>query len=312
MEGNDPWDATAVTPAGGGCYTATIGPEWMLAMVPQGGLLAAIAARALAAELHVDSTADERSDKRTQGDDHQTGADRTPVQPLRSIHGVFVSPVPAGPVVIDVTVLRRGRSVSQAQATVRAPHAKAGFTALAVFGAPRAGFTFTELAYPEVPDPEGQPSFRDPFPPEAGDIERMSFPFWEDVLEGRPALGTPFWDPSPREKAESATWFRFEQPPIGSDGRLDPYTSLVVADVMPGAVFEKVSPTEDRWFAPSTDLTVHLFGAATPGWLLGHYCAHLAGDGYASVDAAIWDPRGADGPELVAYATQQMFFTRYT
>ncbi len=303
MKGNDPWDATVVTPVGRGCYTATIGPEWVLAMVPQGGLLAAIAARALAVELHVDGADTARP---------VDGTTPTPAQPLRSIHGVFVSPVPAGPVVIDVTVLRRGRSVSQAQATVRAPDAKAGFTALAVFGAPRAGFTFTELAYPDVPDPEGQPSFRDPFPPEAGDIERMSFPFWEDVLEGRPALGTPFWDPSLREKAESATWFRFEQPPIGSDGRLDPYTSLVVADVMPGAVFEKVSPTEDRWFAPSTDLIVHLFGAATPGWLLGHYRAHLAGDGYASVDAAVWDPRGADGPELVAYATQQMFFTSST
>lgn len=307
MEGSDPWDATVVTPVGDGCYTAVIGPEWVLALVPQGGLLAAIAARALAAELHVD-----QADGGERSGNQATGTDPTPVQPLRSIHGVFVSPVPAGTVVIDVTVLRRGRSVSQAQATVRAPDAAAGFTALAVFGAPRPGFTFTERAYPDVPDPEGQPSFRDPFPPEAGDIERVSFPFWDDVLEGRPALGTPFWDPSPREKAESATWFRFEQPPIGPDGRLDPYTAMVVADVMPGAVFEKVSPTEQRWFAPSTDLTVHLFSAATPGWLLGHYRAHLAADGYASADAAVWDPRGPDGPELVACATQQMLFTSYT
>ncbi len=290
----DPWEATSVTAVGEGRYTATIGPEWVLAMVPQGGVLAAVAARALAAELHAD----------------EAGAG--PVQPLRSLHGVFVSPVPAGPVVIDVQVLRRGRSVSQAQATVRAPDAAAGFTALAVFGATRPGFTFTELTYPDVPEAEDQPSFRDPLPPEAGDVERTTFPFWELVLEGRPALGTPFWDPNPRTRAESATWFRWEQPPLGPDGRLDPYTAFVVADVMPGAVFERIGPTEGRWFAPSTDLTLHLFGAATPGWVLAHYRAHLADDGYASVDAAVWDPRGPDGPELVAYATQQMFFTAFT
>ncbi|HEX2576473.1 MAG TPA: acyl-CoA thioesterase domain-containing protein, partial [Aquihabitans sp.] len=218
MDGTDPWDATSVRAEGGGRYTATIGQEWVLALVPQGGILAAVAAKALAAELHVDEGV---------------------VQPLRSFHGVFVSPVQAGPVVVDVQVLRRGRSVSQAQATVRSPDAAAGFTALAVFGSPRPGFTFTELAYPEVPDPEGQPSFRDPLPPESGVVDRPNFPFWDDVLEGRPALGTPFWEDTPRERAESATWFRWERPPLGPDGRLDPYSAFVVADVMPGAVFEK-------------------------------------------------------------------------
>lgn len=292
MVDGGPWAATSVTAAGDGRYTATIGPEWVLVVAPQGGVLAAVAARAMAAELG------ELADA---GD---------PVQNLRSLHGVFASPVPAGPVVVDVQVLRRGRSVSQVQATLRAVDAKAGFTALAVFGGSREGFAFTELTYPEVPDPEGLRSFRDPLPPEAGDIEMEPVPFWQEVLEGRPALGTPFWDPSPRERAESAQWFRFDRAPIGPDGRLDPYSAFVIADVMPNAVFEKVNPTESRWFAPSTDLTVHLFGAGTPGWILAHYKAHFAGDGYASVDAALWDPRGTDGPELLAYATQQMLFTR--
>lgn len=285
----DPWQATTVTRLGDGRYAATIGPEWVLALAPQGGVVAAIAARAMAAELHVD--------------------EGTP-QSLRTFNGVFVSPVPAGEVLIDVRVLRRGRSASQAQATVHGPDGTTGFTALAVFGTSRPGFAFTELRFPEVPSAEGQPSYRDPLPPEAGEVDRMVFPFWEEVLEGRPALGTPFWDPTPRDKAEQASWYRFEHPPMGDDGRLDPLCTFVVADVMPGAVFEKVSPTEDRWFAPSTDLTLHLFGAPTPGWLLSHFRAHRAGDGYASVDAAVWDPRGAEGPELVAYATQQMLFTR--
>ena len=46
--------------------------------------------------------------------------------------------------------------------------------------------------------------------------------------------------------------------------------------------------------------------AGGPGWLLAHNKARWAGDGYASVDMALWDPTDRS---LVAYATQMMFFT---
>ena len=290
MTSGIPWDATTVTNHGGGRYTATIGPEWVLAMAPQGGVVAAIAARAMAAELQAADGAG---------------------QALRSTHGVFVSPVPAGPVVVDVEVLRRGRSISQARATVRGADAASGYTALAVFGAAREGFAFTEPAYPDVADAEDLRSFRDPLPPEAGVMDRGPMPFWEQVIEGRPALGHDFWDPPPRTSARAAIWSRFDHEPIGPDGRLDPYALFVVADIMPNAVFERIGPTDRLWFAPSADLTVHLLGGASPGWILGEYRAHRAGDGYASGEANLWDPRGTDGPELVAYATQQMFFTPF-
>jgi len=52
-----------------------------------------------------------------------------------------------------------------------------------------------------------------------------------------------------------------------------------------------------------------MFRAASPGWLLAHNTAHEASDGYASVQMALWDPRGTEGPRLVAYATQLAFFT---
>ena len=77
------WESTDVETLGDGAYRARIGPEWVLAMVPQGGLLAAIGARAMAAELETEL-------------------------PLRAIHGVFASPVPHGPVEAGVRVLRRG------------------------------------------------------------------------------------------------------------------------------------------------------------------------------------------------------------
>jgi len=101
-------------------------------MAPQGGVVAAIAARAMEAEL-------------------ATG------QSLRSFHGIFASPVPVGPVEVEVDVIRSGRSISQVQATVRAVGADAGFTALAAFGNERPGFSYTELAMPGVPQPDECP-----------------------------------------------------------------------------------------------------------------------------------------------------------
>lgn len=280
------WDSTRVEPAGDRRYAATIGPEWQLAMVPQGGVLAAIAARAMEAELG-------------------TG------QSLRSFHGVFVSPVPVGAVDIDVEVLRRGRSMSQVQATLRAPGAEAGFTALAAFGHSRSGFAYTDLTMPDVPPPEACVSFRDPLPPELAEYDHPPLRFWVDVLEGKPALGHPPWDPSPRGAAEAAGWYRFEQPPLDDRGEFDPLALLVAADMMPSAVFEPVNHAEQGWFAPSVDLTVHLTGACPRhAWILNHNRAHYAGDGYASAQSALWDPDGDAGPTLLAWATQIMFFTR--
>ncbi len=282
----NPWDSTVVTRAGDGRYSATIAPAWNLAMAPQGGVVAAIAARAMEAELG-------------------TG------QSLRSFHGVFASPVPVGAVEIDAHVIRAGRSMSQVQATVRGEGAQAGFTALAAFGHERAGFGYTELEMPDVAPPEECVSFRDPPPPESGMPDEPMFAFWGEVIEGRPALGHAPWDLSPRGAAEVATWIRFEHFPGDEHGQFDPLALLVAADMMPSAVFEKVGADEDGWFAPSVDLTVHLVDVPTGTWILNHNRAHYAGDGYASAEAALWDPHGRNGPTLLAWATQIMLFTRF-
>ncbi|MGI8755542.1 MAG: hypothetical protein ACR2MB_06705 [Acidimicrobiales bacterium] len=55
-------------------------------------------------------------------------------------------------------------------------------------------------------------------------------------------------------------------------------------------------PSVGRWFAPSTDLTIHLFDTAIPGWIVAHYKAHHAGDGYASVEATGLGPPGGGRP----------------
>jgi acyl-CoA thioesterase len=275
-------DDLDVTPSAArpGRFSAVLADRWMLFLVPQGGAVAALAVRAMAATL----------------DD--------PRQSLRSLSAVFAGRVAAGPVEIDVSLVRRGRSMSQLTATVRNPGADAGLVAIAVFGSPRRGFEFTDLAFPEVPGPDGLRSYRDPVP-EGVDFEFRFplMPFWAQVIEVRPAIGTPPWEPQVPGAAEMAYWYRFDTPPVLDDGTLDPVGAIILCDTMPGAVAQRLGAEE--WFGPSADLTVHLLGPARPGWLLAHNRARHAGDGYASVDMALWDPTDRT---LVAYATQVMFF----
>jgi acyl-CoA thioesterase len=268
---------------GDGRYTTSISPCWELAVVPQGGLVAALAVRGMERELDVAP------------------------QTLRTLTAMFAGQVAGGPVEIDVQVLRRGRSMSQLSATVRNQGAEAGLTAIAAFGAPRRGFDFTELVMPDVAGPENVRGFRDPLPDGIDfEFDGPPLPFWEEIVEARPIIGRPPWEDFVEGPAESAIWYRLDDPPRLPDGRLDPLGVVVVCDTMPSSVGQKLGPDSGRWFAPSVDYTLHLFQPARSEWLLAHHKARYAGDGYASVEAALWDPVG---PTLVAYATQLMLFS---
>ena len=277
------WDDLDLIEVDEGRFTTTISDAWMLAVAPQGGIVAAIAVRAMQQVL-----------------DHSE-------QTLRTLSAMFVGVVQCGPVEVDVQVLRRGRSMSQLTATVRNPGAAAGLTAIAAFGAPRRGFEFTDLAMPDVPGPEGIRSFRDGLPEGVEfEFDRPPMPFWQEVIEGRPVIGRPPWEPhDPDAAAEVASWVRIDHPPMGSDGNLDLAAAIVVCDTMPGSVGQKLGPDSGQWFAPSVDYTLHVFRPIPKGWLLQHGRARHAGDGYASVDMALWDEAG----QLLAYATQVMLFT---
>jgi acyl-CoA thioesterase len=263
-----------------GAYRADIGEEWNCPIVPHGGLVTATTLRAMIAELG------------------------QPDQSLRSVTTVFAAQVMAGPVDIDVTVLRRGRSISQVSASARTPGAVAGHTTIAVFGAPRPGFEFTDATPPVVPPPQECRSFRDPFPPGVDFAHDPPMNFWEH-LEGRPASGHPPWEPYIPTTSERSSWYRFNDPPMLDDGRLDPLAVVTMCDTMPGAVSERMGRRNHMYLPPSCDLTVHLLDDARTEWVLAVNRARYAGEGYASTEMEIWD---ATGEHLVAYATQQMFF----
>ncbi len=276
--------ATAIAPRDApGQYRAVVPDAWNAPVLPQGGIVAAIAARAMERELAIAE------------------------QPLRSISVVFAGQVHSGDVDIDVRVLRRGRSISQVTATAANPGADAGLTAIAVFGATRPGFSFTDLAMPDVAPPEDCPSFRDPPPPGVEFTRRFDATYWDNA-EGRPAIGLPHWDTeSPRTSSEQGSWLRFDAVPLLDDGTWDPLAIVSLCDTMPGAVGQRIGGWGKWpvWFSPSADLHVHLLGTARSEWLFAHNFCRKAGDGYASLEMHMWDP--VEG--LVAYATQQMFFS---
>ena len=183
-------DALTADPDGAaGRYRAVVDGVWNCPVVPQGGIMAALAARAMADEI---------------GD---------PAQALRTLTTVFAAAVPAGPVTVDVQVLRRGRSVSQALATVRpegAGEADGGHTTVAAFGRSRPGFAFTDRQPPEVPGPDESPSFGDGYEPGDGE-EPFEVPYWQQArgppLPGpRPlgGLGSPSGPTAPTGTASSS------------------------------------------------------------------------------------------------------------
>lgn len=271
--------ATTVEHRGGGRYGASLDTSWNLRPLPQGGIVSAIALRAMSHAL----------------DD--------PSQTLRTMHTLFVGQVTDGELEVEVEVLRRGRSMSHVRAHVHNPGSASGHITTAVFGASRDGFEFTELRRPVVPPPDECPSFRDPPPPGVPVFEPT--PFWATRVEGRAAMGAAPWEQVDVRTAEQASWHRFDETPwLDGGSHIDPFAMVVVADTMPGAIGQRIGPTDRSWFGPSVDLTVHLCGTCRSDWVLAHNTARWAGDGYASVDMALWD-----GDTLVAYGTQVAFFT---
>src|ERR1700733_7297514 len=113
--------AVEAHPERAGSYRAVLTDQWSAPVLPHGGVVTALALRAMAAEL---------------------GA---PDQSLRSVTTAFAAQVPPGPVDIDVPVLRRGRTMSQLTATVHPTAEEPGHTAMAVFGGTRRGFEFTDI-----------------------------------------------------------------------------------------------------------------------------------------------------------------------
>ena len=164
----------------------------------------------------------------------------TPDQSLRSVTTVFAAQVPPGPVDIDVTVLRRGRTMSQATATVRPvgaderAHRHGGLRR----GAPRVRVHRRD-ASPTCRPPSSARRFAIRSPRGSpGSRPRRS---GSGSSRGRPSA-TPRGTHGSRRRRSASTGTGSTIHPVNDDGEWDPLALVALCDTMPGAVGERMGP----------------------------------------------------------------------
>lgn len=259
----------APQPAAGGADAASsfagqVQPTWNIGANPNGGYLLALAAQAL--------------------------RQATPTQPdALSITVHYLRPGLAGqPCRIDTQVLRSGRTLSTARATL-VQDGGARLELLAAMGDLGAAGTSSgapapllTLPMPQIPPPEACPGRSAP-------AQGVALPILERLdirLHPDEAL------PGAAGRARVTGWIRF------ADGRAPcALGCLLMADAFPPAVFGLLGVV--GW-VPTVELTVHLRRRPAPGWLLGQFWSNDLADGRVVEDGALWDASG----QLVAQSRQ--------
>ena len=162
---------TAVHPNGDGSFDCAISRDWWVVAGPNGGYLAAIIVRALAAGAGADS------------------------RPLRSLTVHYLRAPEAGAARVEVGVERQGRSVTFARARL-IQEGRPCALALAVLADAREGLELERAEPPPVPSPEGLSEVPD----------QPQMPPFGRRFQARPALGGPVGGDG--EEALAGGWLR--------------------------------------------------------------------------------------------------------
>lgn len=261
-------EETRVSQTETGRYTAELSDRWNIGANPNGGYVAAIAVRAMLAELE---------DRATSHPDPLT------------VTTHFLRPAEPGTAEIDIDVIRIGRSAS----TVRAQLTQQGRTRIAVLG------SFGDLAQPMGTErPRRSPPLPLLAPPsECVDRSELDQEVELPLLERVEVLIHPDHSKAAtRDRAEVLGWIRFV------DGRPpDTLGLMVLADAFPPAVYPLVATT--GW-VPTVELTVHPRRRPGKGWLCGRFVTDDIDSGRMVEDGTLWDNTGA----VVARSRQLALF----
>jgi acyl-CoA thioesterase len=249
---------TAVHPQADGGYRAQVTDRWSIGGRPNGGYLMGIALTAMLEE--------------------------SPHPHPLSTTGHFLSPADPGPATIEVTILKKGRSVSTAQA-VLSQEGRQRLVLLASLGNldEQQGPTRSMSAPPALPDDlvssAGRPA---PHPI----IER--FELLLPVAQSQVAAGV--FDPD-QSRAEFSGKIRF------LDGMAPTIASLpLMVDAFPPAVFNLGL----IGWTPTIELTVHMRGRPRGTWQILRVTTRQLIDGLLEEDAELWNEDGT----LVAQSRQ--------
>jgi len=274
----------ALEPAGAGRFRGRLSDRWNAPVQPQGGVTSALALRAAERVLGRDDLG------------------------LRSLSALFAGQVRAGPVDVEVEVIRDGRSASQVRSTVRpADGDRTGHVVMATFVAERESpMRYAAATPPAAPPPHAcvdRWATEAPAHPEHAGPRPTFF----SHFEMRSVTGHLPWDPPWDTEGDVAivSWMRWHDTPRDASGTVSPLALVPPCDTMPGAVFERHGRDDDHYFlVPSVDLTVQIFDTQIDGegWMLRRNTTRWAGGGLAQAEMELFS---ADGRPL-AFATQLM------
>lgn len=211
---------------------------------------------------------------------------------LVTANAIFLEPVPAGPVTVDVEILRDGRRASQVAADLRVGGSETvALRAHGVFGAAHD----TDLAFQDIPVPE-VPRPQDLAPPPVPERPNPfgHIPFHEQT-EWLPV--SPLDDPG---SGRFTTWVRLHEPARLPDGSLDPLVLAVHGDVLGPAVARGIGPRPNPYMVLSLEIGIRFVRTPATPWVLQEIEAWHVGDGYATGPARLWD----EELRLCAIATQ--------
>lgn len=238
-------DATCLRPnSDASQFTGHIGDDWTIVHV-FGGVAMYVALRAIRENL---------------------GA--TEFAPI-SATALFLAPVPAGPVTVDVHRLRLGRSTAQVAADLRAGERHDPSVHVeAIFGSARSsGLALQKVRAPVVPAPADVPARR-----HSPDV-RFAF---DDRTEWRPVSG--LGDPGSQRVL---AWERLRV------GEPDLLALTLHSDIL-GVAVEQHGP----FTILSLEIAVRFLAKPSTPWVLQEVEAWHVGDGYATDPARLWDEQG--------------------
>ncbi len=256
---------TAVEALGGGRFSGRISPRWWIVVGPNGGYVAAVVLRAVIAAVDDDG--------------------RRPLS--ATFH--FLRPPTDGPVQIEVTIERVGRTVTTASARMT-QDGRLLVLALVALGVPQqGGLTFDETG--GLPDrPDGGPVAH------WSRIEARSVDPERDIpmrsrYELRWGFGATPFAAQQGSTADCAGWLRLRESPP-----LDEVVLVAMADAWLPPVFSRVA---EPLAVPTVDLTVHFRGRPSPAldpadrpWCFVRFSSPLADDGYIVEHGSVWDASG--------------------
>lgn len=255
----------------------SVSEDWLNGRNAYGGLVAALAACALHDVL---------------------GRDR----PLRALQVNFLGPLGSGPAEVEVHALRTGKSISQAQATVRSG-GEIACVALAVLGAGRASALTPRLAaMPAAPAPETL--FEVPYLPGRMPPFMQHFASrWAEGLppySGRPAPTSKLWLQLRGERIDRellTLMFCDAMPsPAMAEGR-KPFFAASLAwsiEFLPAALEPVDAPGADRGPA-----------AAGGGWWRADTELTASAEGFANQLTTLWTPEGH--PAAISHQVVAMY-----